>query len=133
MATYPQIIRVLLSLVLLPFAFSGMAQSEQHEILPYCKLESAKSRKLVVPPSNAVEFRNLAKRHHPLGFGPPPSQTDRPGATWDLTNEFWYQEDGGYIVLYSNTDDNYMYHWRFRASGTRIRLVNHGLLECSGS
>jgi len=111
---------------------SSFAQSDQHQNVPYCKLESETSRKLEAPPQNAAALREVAKRHHPRGFGPPPSQTDLPGSTWDLTNEFWYKDDSGELVLYCNTNDNYMYHWRFRASGGKVRLVGHGLLECSG-
>ena len=124
------LLRGLLSLAFLSFACSANPQSEQHGNVAYCPLESSTSRKLLVPPPNAAYLRKLAKRHHSQGFGPPQSQTNRPGATWDLTNEFWYEEDGGHVVLYCNTDDNHMYHWRFRVSGHRAKLVKHGVLEC---
>ena len=131
METFPYHARAMISFVLLLAGSLAVAEPNQKESLPYCKLESTTSHKLAAPPMNAGALRNLAKRHHPRGFGPPPSQRDRPGAVWDTTNEFWY-EDGGDIFLYVNTDDNYMYHWRFQASDRKVKVVRHGLLECSG-
>ena len=35
------------------------------------------------------------------------------------------------LLLYCNTDDRYVYFWRFRSSGGKIKLADHGLLNCN--
>jgi hypothetical protein len=98
---------------------------------PTCILTGATTR-LEKPPSNASALRDLAKQHHPPGFGPPPSQRDLPGSVWNLTNEFWYKNGSGEIILHTNTDDAHVYFWRFVVDDRGARLLDHGLIDCSG-
>jgi hypothetical protein len=58
------------------------------------------------------------------------SQRDLPGSVWNRKNEFWYRSGNGEIILYTNTDDSYVYLWKFLIDGKVIKLLDHGLLNC---
>jgi hypothetical protein len=83
------------------------------------------------PPGNAEEFRDIAKMYPgDRSFGPPMSQRNLPGMRWDSSNEYWYLSEAKDILLYSNTDDGYVYFWQFQAGPSPL-LKDHGLLDCA--
>ena len=83
-------------------------------------------------PEQASQLRDLARQHpnDRNSFGPPPRQQLFSGMRWDRTNEFWYKDPSGAIYLYSNTDDFYVYFWKFDMSGEPA-VNDHGLIDCS--
>jgi len=103
---------------------SASAEASTRLNEPLCQLESDTSHRITTPPRNASDLRTVAVRSLSHGFGP--------FLVWDLDNEFWYRETNGDLVLYCNTNDNYMYYWRFRSSGGKLRLSRHGLINCGG-
>lgn len=133
-AAHTSTARFMFGLLILVGLDGARAQAPHLEATPYCLLVSSSAQQSIVAPANAAALRGVAKRYprNPREFGPPPSQTDIPGAVWDVTNEYWYQSaDKVELLLYCNTDDRYVYYWRFRSSGGKIRLANHGLLNCN--
>lgn len=133
--TFARVSPAVLGLFLLTWVNCASAQAPQDAApSPYCLLTTSAAQLSIAAPKNAPALRNVAKRYprNPREFGPPPSQTDIPGAVWDVSNEYWYQSNNkGELLLYCNTDDNYVYFWKFLSSGGKIRLADHGLLNCS--
>ena len=85
------------------------------------------------PPASVRMLRDIARRHpnDPDQFGPPPRQQLFSGKRWDRSNEFWYTDSSGGINLYCNTDDFYVYLWRFD-SEPNVTLKDHGVINCGG-
>jgi len=97
-----------------------------------CFLATPHQRQLEQPPSNAPDLRGIAMLHpnDPNSFGPPPSQQHFSGSRWNTNNEYWYSADNGDVLLYVNSDDNFVYMWHFEGSSTRLK--EHMLVDCGG-
>ena len=129
--TAPQAALVLTALTSAFWCGIPHAQVSPQVRTPTCIFIGATTR-LETPPSNASTLRGIAKRNHPLGFGPPPSQRDLPGSVWNPANEFWYKNSNGEVILHTDTDDAYVYFWKFNVDSQGVRLLDHGLIDCSG-